>query len=190
MTEDQRRALIPLLSKLGPMLEVFSELEEGDASHYAPALHLGLTEWRRIKEAFQPLLAWPDHISCRRKRSRTRGATFGIADSVPLLRCAGGHAAPIGERRQRSAHAGCRRRLRPRSRRSDVIARLRQSGLFARQILRCVPLRRSTPPEQSVRSEPILPLAQSAPRESECRDHQADDPCSRDGIGFTMVGSR
>jgi hypothetical protein len=47
------------------MLEVFSELEEGDASHYAPALHLGLTEWRRIKEAFRPLLARPDHISCR-----------------------------------------------------------------------------------------------------------------------------
>jgi hypothetical protein len=35
------------------MLETFSELEEGDASHYAPALHLGLTEWRRIKDAFQ-----------------------------------------------------------------------------------------------------------------------------------------
>jgi len=40
MTEDQRRALAPLLFELGPMLETFSELEEGDASHYAPALHL------------------------------------------------------------------------------------------------------------------------------------------------------
>ena len=29
MTEDQRRALAPLLIKLGPMLEVFSELERG-----------------------------------------------------------------------------------------------------------------------------------------------------------------
>jgi hypothetical protein len=52
MTEDQGRALVPLLSKFGPMSEVFSELEEGDAGHYAPALHLGLTKWRRIKEAF------------------------------------------------------------------------------------------------------------------------------------------
>jgi hypothetical protein len=34
------------------------------------------------------------------------------------LRCTGGQAAPIGERLQRIAHAGCRRRLRPRSRRS------------------------------------------------------------------------
>ena len=48
MTEVQRRALAPLLFELGPMLEIFSELEEGDASHYAPAMHLGLTEWRRF----------------------------------------------------------------------------------------------------------------------------------------------
>ena len=53
IAQTQRRALAPLLFALGPMLETFSELEEGDASHYAPALHLGLTEWRRIKEAFQ-----------------------------------------------------------------------------------------------------------------------------------------
>ena len=53
MTEDQRRALAPLLFELGPMLESFSELEAGDAGHYGPALHLGLTEWRRIKEAFR-----------------------------------------------------------------------------------------------------------------------------------------
>jgi hypothetical protein len=71
MTEDQRRALAPLLFELGPMLETFSELEEGDASHYAPALHLGLTEWRRIKEAFQRLLGRPDHIGSRQERSRT-----------------------------------------------------------------------------------------------------------------------
>jgi hypothetical protein len=97
MTEDQRRALAPLLFKLGPILEVFSELEEGDASHYAPALHLGLTEWRRIKEAFQPLLRRPDHIGCRRRlrprsqRSppRHRGPVSGIRmrrRSMPLQR--------------------------------------------------------------------------------------------------------
>jgi hypothetical protein len=103
MTEDQRRALAPLLFELGPMLEVFSELEEGDASHYTPALHLGLTEWRRIKEAFQPLLGRPDHLGSRQERSRTWCALL---------------TAPIGERLQRIAHAGCRRRLRPRSRRS------------------------------------------------------------------------
>ena len=67
MTENQLRALAPLLFELGPMLEIFSELEEGDASHYAPAMHLGLTEWRRFKEAFQPLLGRPDHIGCRRR---------------------------------------------------------------------------------------------------------------------------
>jgi len=70
MTEDQRRALAPLLFELRPMLEIFSELEEGDASHYAPALHLALTEWRRIKEAFQPLLGRPDYIDCREETSR------------------------------------------------------------------------------------------------------------------------
>jgi hypothetical protein len=35
MTEDQRRALATLLFELGPMLEIFSDVEEGDASHYA-----------------------------------------------------------------------------------------------------------------------------------------------------------
>jgi hypothetical protein len=83
------------------MLEIFSELEEGDASHYAPALHLGLTEWRRIKEALQPLLGRPDHIGSRQERSRTWCARFGIADAVPLLRCTGGQAALIRERLQR-----------------------------------------------------------------------------------------
>jgi hypothetical protein len=117
-TEDQRRALAPLLLKLRPMLDILSELEEGDASHYAPALHLGLTEWRRIKEAFQPLLGRPAHIGSRRERSRTSCARFGIADAVPLSRSTGGQVALIGERLQRIAHAGCRRRLRPRSRRS------------------------------------------------------------------------
>jgi hypothetical protein len=78
MTEDQRRALAPLLFEIGPMLEIFSDLEEGDASHYTPALHLGLTEWRRITEAFQPLL--------------------GVANAVPLSRCTGGQVAPIEER--------------------------------------------------------------------------------------------
>jgi hypothetical protein len=101
MTEDQRRALAPLLFELGPMIEIFSELEEGDASHYAPALHLGLTEWRRIKEAFQPLLGRPDDIGSRQERSRTWCATFRIADVVPLLRCTGGQAALIRERLQR-----------------------------------------------------------------------------------------
>jgi hypothetical protein len=113
MTEDQRRALAPLLFELGPMLEIFSELEAGDASHYTPALHLGLTEWRRIKEAFQPRLGRPD--------------------AVPRLRCTGGQAAPIGERLRRTAHAGCRRRLRPRSRRSPPrhrgpVSRVRQGA--------------------------------------------------------------
>ena len=74
MTEDQRRALAPLLFELRPMLEIFSELEEGDASHCAPALHLALTEWRRIKEAFQPLLGRPDYIDCREETSRGRSA--------------------------------------------------------------------------------------------------------------------
>jgi hypothetical protein len=119
MTEDQRRALAPLLFELGPMLEIFSELEAGDASHYTPALHLGLTEWRRIKEAFQPLLSRPDHIGSRREGRRKWCARFGIADAVPLLRCTGGRVAPIGERLQRIAHAGCRRRLRPRGRPSS-----------------------------------------------------------------------
>ena len=133
MTEDQRRALAPLLFELGPMLEIFSDLEAGDASHYTPALHLGLTEWRRIKVAFQPLSDRPDHIGSRQERSRKWCARFGIADGVPLLRCTGGQAAPIGERLQRIAHAGCRRRLRPRSRRSPPrrrapVSRVRQGA--------------------------------------------------------------
>jgi hypothetical protein len=112
MTEDQGRALAPLLFELSPMLEIFSELEAGDASHYTPALHLGLTEWRRIKEAFQPLLSRPDHIGSRQERSRKWCARFGIADGVPLLRCTRGQPAPIGERLQRIAHAGCRSKRR------------------------------------------------------------------------------
>jgi hypothetical protein len=118
MTEDQRRALAPLLFELGPMLENFSELEEVDANHYAPALHLGLTEWRRIKQAFQPLSGRQDHMGSRQERSSMWSATFGMADAVPILRCTGCEAAPIGERVQSIAHAGCRRRLRPQSRRS------------------------------------------------------------------------
>ena len=87
MTEDQRRALAPLLFELDPMLEIFSELEAGDASHYTPALHLGLTEWRRIKEAFQPLLGRPGHIGSRRRlRPRSRRSPPRQRVSVSRIR--------------------------------------------------------------------------------------------------------
>lgn len=50
MTTTQRRALAPLLTRIGEALKDYELL--GDEDHCSPAIYLNLRQWKRILEEF------------------------------------------------------------------------------------------------------------------------------------------